>query len=106
MRPLCALFVSQPAPRNRLLIVPFCGSFVAGIWGLIVECIGLARAHETDVGRAVLAMPVAGDRLLRRRLSFDDTRSFCGLGRSSLTQQCGLPGNDSHRKKPITNCSG
>ena len=39
-----------------LLIVPFCGSFVAGIWGLIVECIGLARAHETDVGRAVLAI--------------------------------------------------
>ena len=39
-----------------LLIVPFCGSFVAGIWGLIVECIGLARAHETDIGRAVLAI--------------------------------------------------
>jgi hypothetical protein len=39
-----------------LLIVPICGSFIAGIWGLIVECIGLARAHETDVGRAVLAI--------------------------------------------------
>jgi hypothetical protein len=39
-----------------LIIVPFCGSFIAGIWGLVAECIGLARAHETDTGRAVLAV--------------------------------------------------
>jgi hypothetical protein len=39
-----------------LIIVPFCGSIIAGIWGLVAECIGLARAHETDTGRAVLAV--------------------------------------------------
>ena len=39
-----------------LLIVPFCGGLISGIWGLVVECIGLSRAHETDVGRAVLAI--------------------------------------------------
>jgi len=39
-----------------LLIIPFCGSPIAGIWGLVAECIGVARAHETDTGRAVLAI--------------------------------------------------
>lgn len=39
-----------------LIIVPFCGGVIAGIWGLVLECIGLARAHETDTGRAVLAV--------------------------------------------------
>jgi hypothetical protein len=39
-----------------LLIIPFCGGVISGIWGLVVECIGLAHAHETDVGRAVLAI--------------------------------------------------
>jgi hypothetical protein len=39
-----------------LIIVPFCGGVISGIWGIVVECIGLARAHETDTGRAVLAV--------------------------------------------------
>jgi len=39
-----------------LVIVPLCGSFVAFIWKLIIECIGISRAHETDIGRAVLAV--------------------------------------------------
>lgn len=39
-----------------LLIIPFCGGLISGIWGIVVECIGLARAHETDTGRAVLAV--------------------------------------------------
>lgn len=39
-----------------LMVVPFCGGAVAGIWGIVVRCIGLARAHETDIGRAVLAV--------------------------------------------------
>lgn len=39
-----------------LLVVPFCGNFVAGIWAIVLYCIGLARAHETDTGRAVLAV--------------------------------------------------
>jgi hypothetical protein len=39
-----------------LIIVPFCGGVIAGIWGVVLQCIGLAKAHETDVGRAVLAV--------------------------------------------------
>jgi hypothetical protein len=41
---------------NPLQVVPFCGSLIAGVWALVLYCIGLARAHETDTGRAVLAV--------------------------------------------------
>jgi hypothetical protein len=41
---------------SPLMIVPLCGAFIAGIWGIVLRCIGLARAHETDTGRAVLAV--------------------------------------------------
>ncbi len=39
-----------------LQMVPVCGGLIAAIWALVVNCIGLARAHETDTGRAVLAV--------------------------------------------------
>lgn len=39
-----------------LLVIPFCGGLISGIWGIVAECIGLAKAHETDLGRAVLAV--------------------------------------------------
>ena len=39
-----------------VLIVPLCGALVVGIWDIVIRCIGLARAHETDTGRAVLAV--------------------------------------------------
>jgi hypothetical protein len=39
-----------------LLIIPLCGGLIAGVWRIVLECIGLARAHETDTGRAVLAV--------------------------------------------------
>ena len=38
------------------MIVPFCGGLISGVWLLVAECIGLARAHETTTGRAVLAV--------------------------------------------------
>src|SRR3954447_6638011 len=41
---------------NPLQIVPFCGGLVAAIWGIVLYCIGLARAHETETGRSVLAV--------------------------------------------------
>jgi hypothetical protein len=41
---------------SPLMIVPLCGAFIVGIWGIVLRCIGLARAHETDTGRAVLAV--------------------------------------------------
>jgi hypothetical protein len=39
-----------------LQIIPVCGGLIAGVWALIVNCIGLARAHETSTGRATLAV--------------------------------------------------
>lgn len=39
-----------------LSMVPFCGGMIAGIWNIVVEIIGLARAHETDTGKAVMAV--------------------------------------------------
>src|SRR5438128_9845221 len=41
---------------DPLLIIPFCGGFIVGIWKIVLYCIGLARAHETDTGRAVIAV--------------------------------------------------
>jgi hypothetical protein len=39
-----------------LQMIPVCGGAIAGIWALVCNCIGLARAHQTDTGRAVLAV--------------------------------------------------
>jgi hypothetical protein len=39
-----------------LQMVPLCGGVIAAVWGLVVNCIGLARAHEIETGRAVLAV--------------------------------------------------
>jgi hypothetical protein len=39
-----------------LQMIPICGGLIAGIWALVADCIGLARAHETTTGRAVVAV--------------------------------------------------
>src|SRR5205814_9266709 len=39
-----------------LQIIPICGGLIAGVWALVCNCIGLAGAHETDSGRAVLGV--------------------------------------------------
>jgi hypothetical protein len=39
-----------------LQVIPICGGLIAFVWALVVDCIGLARAHETRTGRAVLAV--------------------------------------------------
>jgi hypothetical protein len=39
-----------------LQMVPFCGGIIAGVWAIVVSCIGLARAHETETWRAVVAV--------------------------------------------------
>src|SRR5438105_5524523 len=41
---------------DPLLIIPFCGGLIVGVWKIVLYCIGLSRAHETDIGRAVLAV--------------------------------------------------
>ena len=39
-----------------LQIIPLCGGLISGVWAVVCTCFGLARAHETDTGRAVLAV--------------------------------------------------
>jgi hypothetical protein len=39
-----------------LQMIPICGGVIAGIWAIVVNCIGLARAHETETWRAVVAV--------------------------------------------------
>jgi hypothetical protein len=41
---------------DPLLVIPFCGGLIVGIWKIVLYCIGLSRAHETDIGRAALAV--------------------------------------------------
>jgi hypothetical protein len=39
-----------------LQLIPICGGIIGGVWAIVVNCVGLARAHETETGRAVLAV--------------------------------------------------
>jgi hypothetical protein len=39
-----------------LQMVPFCGSLIYSIWGLIASIIGLARAHNTEVSKVIIAV--------------------------------------------------
>ena len=39
-----------------LQIIPLCGGLISGVWAVVCTCMGLASAHETDTGRAVLAV--------------------------------------------------
>jgi hypothetical protein len=41
---------------NPLLVIPFCGGLIVLIWKIILYCIGLAHTHETETGRAVVAV--------------------------------------------------
>src|SRR5881392_458399 len=41
---------------SPLLVIPLCGGFIVGIWKIILYCIGLTHAHETDTGRVVIAV--------------------------------------------------
>ena len=41
---------------NVCQLIPFCGGFVSLVYSLVVNSIGLARAHETDTWRAVVAI--------------------------------------------------
>jgi hypothetical protein len=41
---------------SLFVILPCCGWIIALVWGLIADCIGISRSHETDIGRAVMAV--------------------------------------------------
>jgi len=39
-----------------IAIVPFCGGLVASVYNIVLNCMGIARAHEIDTGKAVMAV--------------------------------------------------
>jgi hypothetical protein len=41
---------------NILLVIPFCGGLLAGVWAIILYIIGLREAHETTGGKAAIAV--------------------------------------------------
>jgi hypothetical protein len=50
------VFAFTQGSAGPLQIIPLCGGLISGIWTIVCNCIGLARAQETDTGRAVLAV--------------------------------------------------
>jgi hypothetical protein len=41
---------------NVLQIIPVCGGLISAVYTVVLNCIGLARAHQTDTWRAVVAV--------------------------------------------------
>src|SRR5438034_4934442 len=41
---------------SPLLVIPFCGGFIVGIWTIFRDCFGITHSHETDTGRVVIAV--------------------------------------------------
>lgn len=39
-----------------LMLIPLCGSFVAGIWAIVIYIIGLIVLHKTDTWRVIAAV--------------------------------------------------
>jgi hypothetical protein len=50
------VFAFSQGSAGPLQIIPLCGGLISGVWAVVCTCFGLARAHETDTGRAVLAV--------------------------------------------------
>ena len=50
------VFAYGSGSANVFQLIPFCGGTIAAIYSIVVNCIGLARAHETDTWRAVVAI--------------------------------------------------
>jgi hypothetical protein len=50
------VFAFTQGSAGPLQIIPLCGGLISFVWALVCNCIGLARAQETDTGRAVLAV--------------------------------------------------
>ena len=50
------VFCYAGGSANIFLLVPFCGSTITWIATLVLDCIGLARAHETDAWKPVAAV--------------------------------------------------
>lgn len=50
------VFAFTQGSAGPLQIIPICGGPIAFVWAIVCNCIGLARAQETDTGRALLAV--------------------------------------------------
>ena len=50
------VFAFTQGSAGPLQIIPICGGAIAFVWAIVCNCIGLARAQETDTGRALLAV--------------------------------------------------
>jgi hypothetical protein len=50
------VFCYAGGSANIFLLVPVCGGLVTTVVALVLDCIGLARAHETDTWRPVAAV--------------------------------------------------
>jgi hypothetical protein len=50
------VFAFSQGAASPLQIIPLCGGLISLVWALVCNCIGLARAQDTDTGRAVLAV--------------------------------------------------
>jgi hypothetical protein len=50
------VFAFTQGSAGPLQIIPICGGLISGIWAIVCNCIGLARAQETDTSRALLAV--------------------------------------------------
>jgi hypothetical protein len=50
------VFAFTQGSAGPLQIIPLCGGVISFVWAVVCNCIGLARAQETDTGRAVLAV--------------------------------------------------
>ncbi len=45
---------------NLLVIIPFCGSAIAGIWGLVMYIFGIKHMQEMSWGKAVVVVLIPG----------------------------------------------
>ena len=41
---------------NLFSMIPICGGYIAGIYQIVLNCIGLSRAHPTTTGKALMAI--------------------------------------------------
>jgi hypothetical protein len=41
---------------NLFYMIPICGWLIAIVYVIVLECIGLTRAHQTTTGKALLAI--------------------------------------------------
>jgi hypothetical protein len=41
---------------NLFSMIPFCGGIIALVYHIVLQCIGLSRAHPTTTGKALMAI--------------------------------------------------